>query len=85
MNKKLHYVTATLSSLVMAVLMSGIISGTKMGFSHDWPPVWLNSFLLAWPCALVLSLTLLPKVKKLAEWICKPRESQPSQVGLCDE
>ncbi|WP_434763543.1 DUF2798 domain-containing protein [Vibrio fortis] len=85
MNNKLHYVTATLSSLVMALLMSGIISGTKMGFSHEWPPVWLNSFLMAWPCALVLSLTLLPKVRKLAEWICKPRESQKTAVELCDE
>ncbi|MDK9739710.1 DUF2798 domain-containing protein [Vibrio sp. D404a] len=85
MNKKLHYVTAVLSSLIMALLMSGIISGTKMGFSHDWPPVWFNSFLVAWPCALTLSLTLLPQVKKLAEWICKPRGSQQSQMELCDD
>lgn len=73
MNNKLHWVTAILSSLVMAIMMSGIISGYKMGFSQAWPPIWLNSFWIAWPCALTLSLTLLPQVRKVAEWLCRPR------------
>ncbi|CAK1697557.1 DUF2798 domain-containing protein [Vibrio crassostreae] len=85
MNNKLHWVTAILSSLVMAFMMSGIISGYKMGFSQAWPPIWLNSFLIAWPCALTLNLTLLPQVRKVAEWLCRPRSKTITKVSLCDE
>ncbi|EGQ9329710.1 TPA: DUF2798 domain-containing protein [Vibrio vulnificus] len=49
--------------------MSGLISGYKMGFSADWPPIWLQSFTIAWPCALLLNLTVLPQVRKMAAWL----------------
>ncbi|PMJ66501.1 MFS transporter permease [Vibrio splendidus] len=62
-----------LSSLTMATIMSGLISGYKMGFSHEWPPIWLQSFLIAWPCAITLNLTVLPLIRKLSAWICRPR------------
>ncbi|MEZ9417213.1 DUF2798 domain-containing protein, partial [Vibrio sp. 10N.286.49.E1] len=39
----------------------------------EWPPIWLQSFFIAWPCALALNLTVLPLIRKLAAWICKPR------------
>ncbi|MFS1932020.1 DUF2798 domain-containing protein [Vibrio splendidus] len=73
MNNKQFWVTAILSSLTMAAIMSGVISGYKMGFSYEWPPIWLQSFFIAWPCALTLNLTVLPLIRKLAAWICKPR------------
>ncbi|MEZ8686140.1 DUF2798 domain-containing protein [Vibrio splendidus] len=73
MNNKQFWVTAILSSLTMATIMSGLISGYKMGFSHEWPPIWLQSFLIAWPCAITLNLTVLPLIRKLSEWICRPR------------
>ncbi|MEL0607377.1 DUF2798 domain-containing protein [Vibrio echinoideorum] len=73
MNNKQFWVTAILSSLTMAMIMSGVISGYKMGVSHEWPPIWLQSFFIAWPCALTLNLTVLPLIRRLAAWICKPR------------
>jgi len=58
----------------MGLMMSGIISGSKMGFGPEWPAVWFHSFLVAWPCALTLNLTVLPQVRKLAAWLCAPKE-----------
>ncbi|ELH7495436.1 DUF2798 domain-containing protein [Vibrio vulnificus] len=70
MKKDLQFwLTAILSSLTMATVMSGLISGYKMGFSADWPPIWLQSFSIAWPCALLLNLTVLPQVRKMAAWL----------------
>ena len=69
MNNKQFWVTAILSSLTIATIMSGLISGYKMGFSHEW----LQSFLIAWPCAITLNLTVLPLIRKLSAWICRPR------------
>jgi hypothetical protein len=57
----------------MAVIMSGLLSGYKLGFSAEWPSVWLQSFSLAWPCALALNLTVLPQVRKLAAWLAAPK------------
>ncbi|EJE8554809.1 DUF2798 domain-containing protein [Vibrio vulnificus] len=31
--------------------------------------MWLQSFTIAWPCALVLNLTVLPQVRKMATWL----------------
>lgn len=67
MNKKQFWLTAILSSLTMALVMSGIISLSKMGLSWDWFYAWPYSFAVAWPCALLLNLTLLPKIRGLAE------------------
>lgn len=73
MNKKQFWLTSLLSSLTMASIMSGIISGSKMGFSADWPPIWFQGFCVAWPCALVLNLTVLPQIRKFAAWVCEPK------------
>ncbi|USD63027.1 DUF2798 domain-containing protein [Vibrio sp. SCSIO 43140] len=73
MSRKQFWLTALLSSLAMALMMSGIISGYKMGFSADWPETWVKSFLIAWPCALLLNLTVLPKIRAFAAWCCQPK------------
>ncbi|EHI5143642.1 DUF2798 domain-containing protein, partial [Vibrio alginolyticus] len=67
MNKKQFWLTAFLSSFTMALIMSGVISLSKMGLSWDWFHSWILSFLIAWPCALLLNLTVLPKVRELSE------------------
>lgn len=69
MNRKLFWTTTLLSSFTMAAIMSGLLSGYKLGFGADWPPVWFQSFALAWPCALFLNVTVLPQVRRLATWI----------------
>ncbi|WP_281629602.1 DUF2798 domain-containing protein [Vibrio sp. St2] len=69
MSRKHFWISALLSSLTMAVIMSGLISGYKLGFSSEWPAIWLDSFILAWPAALVLNLTVLPLIRKLSYWL----------------
>ncbi|WP_083651678.1 DUF2798 domain-containing protein [Photobacterium proteolyticum] len=70
MKDKQYWVTALLSSFTMAVIMSGIISASKMGFNLDWLYSWPRSFIVAWPCALILNLTVLPRIRQLSSWIC---------------
>ncbi|CAM3167193.1 DUF2798 domain-containing protein [Vibrio neptunius] len=69
MSRKHFWISALLSSLTMAAIMSGLISGYKLGFGSEWPAVWLDSFILAWPAALVLNLTVLPLIRKLSSWL----------------
>lgn len=73
MSKKQFWLTTILSSLTMATMMSGLISGYKMGFSSEWPPVWAQSFLIAWPCALFLNLTVIPQIRAFSAWLCRPK------------
>jgi len=80
LNKKQIWLNTVLSSLVMASLMSGIISGTKMEFSPEWPAVWLQSFCLSWPFALLLGFTVLPLVRKFSEWATTPRVKKDSTL-----
>ncbi|KGY14387.1 MFS transporter permease [Vibrio tubiashii] len=69
MSRKHFWITALLSSLTMAIIMSGLISGYRLGFNHQWPAIWLDSFILAWPVALTLNLTVLPQIRKLSNWL----------------
>ena len=71
MERKRFWITTVLSTLVMAVAMSGLISGYKMGFSADWLQVWGHSCVVAWPCAFLLSVTVLPKVRQFSEWLAE--------------
>lgn len=73
MSRRQFWISALLSSFTMAVIMSGLLSGYKLEFSTEWPSVWLQSFSLAWPCALALNLTVLPQVRKLAAWLAAPK------------
>lgn len=76
MTRKQFWFTALLSSFTMAVMMSGVLSGYKLGFNAQWPAVWLQSFTLAWPCALALNLTVLPQIRKLAAWLAQPTANE---------
>lgn len=84
MNRKEALVTAFLSSLTMATLMSGIISLSKLGFTAEWLVAWRQGFTVAWPCALLLSLTLQPQVRRLAKWLARPRTTEEKIPGPCD-
>ncbi|NIY84127.1 DUF2798 domain-containing protein [Vibrio hepatarius] len=72
MSRKQFLVTTLLSSFTMAFLMSGLMSGINLGFNAAWPAIWMKGFVLAWPSALLLNLTILPQVRKLSAWIINP-------------
>lgn len=66
---KEFFISLTLSTFTMAGLITGLISGYNSGFSSLWPTLWQTSFFIAWPFAIVLSLTVTPKVKILSVWL----------------
>lgn len=63
------FISLLLTTLTMAALITGLISGFNSGFSDPWPEMWMTSFLIAWPFAIVLSLTVIPQVRKLSIWL----------------
>ncbi|EJX1089710.1 DUF2798 domain-containing protein [Vibrio vulnificus] len=41
-----------------------MLQSARLTLWVDRPPIWLQSFSIAWPCALLLNLTVLPQVRK---------------------
>lgn len=79
-SRKQFWLTTLMSSFVMALIMSGVLSGYKLGFNAQWPPIWLNGFTIAWPLALLLNLTVLPQIRNLAAWLSRPHSGIKSQA-----
>ncbi|TRY10609.1 DUF2798 domain-containing protein [Shewanella hanedai] len=76
MSRKQFWVSALISSITMALIMSGTISAIRMGeISSKWVLVWLDSFTIAWPVALLANLTVLPKIRQLAAWLCRDKKT----------
>ena len=72
MSKKQFWVSALLSSVTMALIMSGSMSAIRMGgFSSEWLSAWMNGFTIAWPVAIFANLTILPKIREFAAWLCR--------------
>ncbi|EMN7334635.1 DUF2798 domain-containing protein [Vibrio vulnificus] len=46
-----------------------MLQSARLTLWVDRPPIWLQSFSIAWPCALLLNLTVLPQVRKMAAWL----------------
>ena len=55
-SRKQFWLTALMSSFVMALIMSGVLSGYKLGFNAQWPQIWLNGFTIAWRWRCCLTL-----------------------------
>ena len=57
-SKKTLILAQVFISLMMAFLMSGIMSVIALGPTNLWLRVWPQQFLLAWPIAFCLSLVV---------------------------
>lgn len=78
MSKKQFWLSALLSSVTMALLMSGSMSAIRMGgVSLEWISAWMDGFTIAWPVAIVANLTVLPKIRQVAAWLCRDKNTQP--------
>ncbi|GLR74207.1 DUF2798 domain-containing protein [Aliivibrio sifiae] len=78
MNKKQFWLSALLSSITMALLMSGSMSAIRMGgVSLEWVSAWMEGFTIAWPVAIVANLTILPKIRQFTTWLCRDKKTQP--------
>ena len=69
MTRKEFFINCFLSSVFMTMFMSGVISGTKVGYGAAFLYAWRDAFLLSWPLALIFNLTVLPQVKALSSWL----------------
>jgi Protein of unknown function (DUF2798) len=52
-------------SLLMAFLMSGVLTAIHLGFPPDFIAQWLHSFVLAWPIAFPSILVIAPPVRRI--------------------
>jgi hypothetical protein len=50
-------------SVLMALLMSGVLTAIHLGFRSDFIAQWLHSFVLAWPIAFPSILLIAPVVR----------------------
>lgn len=55
MNRKVLITTQIIMTLMMAIMMSGIMSLIAMGPSMDWLRAWPLQALTAWPIAFILT------------------------------
>lgn len=69
MSKKEILIQAMLGSLFMALMMSGVISLSKVGLNLQWLSAWRDSFFVAWPVAFALNLTVMPRVRRFGHWL----------------
>jgi hypothetical protein len=52
-------------SVLMAFLMSGVLTAIHLGITPHFIAQWLHSFVLAWPIAFPSILLLAPIVRKI--------------------
>ncbi|OQK43394.1 hypothetical protein XM72_c11441 [Vibrio vulnificus] len=78
MSKKEILIQAILGSLFMALMMSGVISLSKVGLNLHWLSAWRDSFFVAWPVAFALNLTVMPQIRRLAHWLALLGENKPT-------
>ncbi|EOE2120626.1 DUF2798 domain-containing protein [Vibrio vulnificus] len=78
MSKKEILIQAILGSLFMALMMSGVISLSKVGLNLHCLSAWRDSFFVAWPVAFALNLTVMPKIRRLAHWLALLGENKPT-------
>ena len=54
-------------SLLMACLMSGVLTAVFAGFNNQFFSHWLNGFVHAWPIAFPAILVIAPLVRKIVD------------------
>ena len=64
-NKYTNLLFASLMSLFMALLMSGILTVIHLGFKPNFIGRWLHAFVIAWPIAFPSILIIAPAVRKI--------------------
>jgi len=52
-------------SLLMALLMSGVLTAIHLGFTPHFIAQWLHAFVIAWPIAFPSILLIAPVVRKI--------------------
>ena len=52
-------------SVLMALLMSGVLTAIHLGFTQNFISMWLHAFILAWPITFPSIVLLAPIVRKI--------------------
>ncbi|MFA7349116.1 MAG: DUF2798 domain-containing protein [Methylotenera sp.] len=63
--KYANLVFAFTMSLLMALIMSGVLTALFAGIDHQFISHWLRAFIHAWPIAFPAILIIAPIVKKI--------------------
>ncbi|MGA4509016.1 DUF2798 domain-containing protein [Propionibacteriaceae bacterium G1746] len=72
MNKRI-LLTQVIMTLLMASIMSGIMSLIAMGPSMHWLASWPLSALMAWPIAFAVTMVAWPASMAIAGAVLRPR------------
>lgn len=64
---------AVIMSLLMAGIMSGVITAVNRDIGAGYLLAWGRSFIVAWPIAFPLILVLAPRVRAFVEYLGRSR------------
>jgi Protein of unknown function (DUF2798) len=64
MDGKAKYIFPVLITAVIVFIVSGVVTFTNIGFSHDFVPRWLKAFFTGWPVAAVVAYLAIPVVRR---------------------
>lgn len=89
MSKKQLFITQVIMTLIMASVMSGLLSLIFSGPSMEWLKAWPGQFIIAWPIAFCLTMVAWPASMALGKKVMglsKPRtvatqEAEPATVN----
>ena len=69
-------VFAFFMSMMMAFLMSGVLTIVNLGFPSDFISRWIRAFVIAWCFAFPAVLLVAPMARKIVEKLIQPLEKQ---------
>lgn len=60
-------------ALIMAFVMSGLMTLLNLGFVSYFFKIWIRNFAIGFSCAFPTAFIIAPWIQKLVAYICKPR------------
>jgi hypothetical protein len=67
--KHTNLLFAFFMSILMAFLMSGVLTAIHLGITPHFIAQWLHSFVLAWPIAFPSIILIAPAVRKIVAYL----------------
>jgi len=69
-------VFAFFMSMMMAFVMSGVLTLANLGFPSDFFSRWMRAFAIAWACAFLAVLLIAPVARKIVTTLVQPLEKK---------
>lgn len=65
-DQRRRLIAGVLMTTAMAGALSGFFTFLVVGFTAEWPGLWLSRFLMGWPVGFVVSAIVVSPIQKLA-------------------